>query len=149
MPARQRYDAYSQPRAASMRKSLKPGRGRPSQVQSDESHPFLRMRRDERKSRHRSRSKERSSSHRRRRHRSEEDDSSEDEFGGYVPRKRQDIPRASKIKPATATREPTGIRGCSAQQPVRSSLLCIDSHASASLVVRKADGDDKRVPHMP
>ena len=123
--------------------------GTPPAKSRGTSNPLLRMRRDERKSRHRSRSKERSSSHRRRRHRSEEDDSSEDEFGGYVPRKRQDIPRASKIKPASATREPFGIRGCSAQQPVRSLLLCIDSHASASLMVRKAVGDDECVPHMP
>ncbi len=64
----------------------------------------------DRKSRHRSRSKE----VRRRRHKSEVTDSSEDEFGGYVPRKRQEAPRASKIKPATATREPFRIRGCAA-----------------------------------
>ena len=107
------------------------------------------MRRDDRKSRHRSRSKERGSSHRRRRHRSEEDDSSEDEFGGYVPRKRQEIPRASKIKPAAATREPFGIRGCSAQQPVQPSLLCIKSYASASLVVSQAYGNEKCISHLP
>lgn len=68
----------------------------------------------DKKSRHKSRSKERASSHRRR-HKSEVTDSSEDEFGGYVPRKRQEAPRASKIKPVAATREPFRKRGCAAQ----------------------------------
>ena len=69
----------------------------------------------ERKSRHRdSRSKERHSS-RRRRHKSEETDESEDEFGGYVPRKRQEVPRASKAKPVSEPRETFKKMGCAAR----------------------------------
>ena len=84
------------------------------------------------KSSHKSRSREPHSS-RRRRHKSEVTDSSEDEFGGYVPRKRQEIPRASKIKPATATREPSRKRGCAAQAHImhRSNRLLYTPHIRA------------------
>ena len=74
------------------------------------------------KSSHKSRSSE---PHRRRRHKSEVTDSSEDEFGGYVPRKRQEIPRPTKIKPAAATRELLGNRGCAAHNHIITSQACL------------------------
>ena len=108
---------------------------------------FLHACRDkDRKSRHKSRSKERHSS-RRRRHKSEVTDSSEDEFGGYVPRKRQEAPRASKIRAPPATREPFRNGGCAAQAYRSSNWALPSLHAAWNLHLwRKTQGHTCTIP---
>lgn len=108
----------------------------------------IRARRDrDRKSRHRSRSKERHSSHRRR-HKSEVTDSSEDEFGGYVPRKRQEAPRASKIRAPPATREPFRNGGCAAQA-YRSSHRAPALFACSMTVHLRRETQATYAPYLP